>query len=160
MVKLSRGNPVIVDTDSEFLPDLAAIEKAITKNTKAILINSPNNPTGKVYPESSIISILDLAKKHNLAVVSDEIYKKFAYIKEKPFHSLMEYFHLYPEQHLVVVNGASKTYGMIGDRLGTIVWNKPELIEDIAITLGYRFASSPYLPQVAYDSIFKNYDEI
>lgn len=51
MVKLSRGVPVIVDTDKEFYPDLDAIEKAITKNTKAIIFNSPNNPSGKVYPE-------------------------------------------------------------------------------------------------------------
>lgn len=49
MVKLANGNEVLVDTDKDFLPDLAAIEAAITKDTKAILINSPNNPTGKVY---------------------------------------------------------------------------------------------------------------
>jgi aspartate/methionine/tyrosine aminotransferase len=49
MCQMANGNPILVDTDKDFLPDLERIEKAITNNTKAILINSPNNPTGKIY---------------------------------------------------------------------------------------------------------------
>lgn len=79
MVKLSWGVPVIVDTDASFLPDIAAIKKAITKNTKAIIMNSPNNPSGKVYPESLIKEIIGVARDSKLAVISDEIYEYFAY---------------------------------------------------------------------------------
>jgi aspartate aminotransferase len=105
------------------MPDLEAVEKAINKNTKAIIFNSPNNPTGKVYPEETIRDLIKLSGKHNLALISDEVYDRFTYIEGKPFHSLMEYYEEFPNQNLIVTNSASKTYGMIGDRLGYIVSN-------------------------------------
>lgn len=57
-------------------------------------MNSPNNPTGKVYPRATIEKLIKFAEKHNIAIISDEIYKKFTYNDEKPFISLKEYFHL------------------------------------------------------------------
>ncbi|KRX10513.1 Pyridoxal phosphate-dependent transferase [Pseudocohnilembus persalinus] len=160
MIKLSNGVPVIIDTDEQLQPDLKKIEEAITPNTRGILINSPNNPSGKIYPKETIRKIVEIAAKHNCAVISDEIYEKFSYIESKPHTTICSFYEDFPQVNLIQVNSASKTYGMIGDRIGYIISNQLDFIEDITITLGYRFASSPYLPQYAFDAVFSNWDEI
>lgn len=131
MVKLANGNEVLVDTDKDFLPDLATIEAAITPQTKAILINSPNNPTGKVYSKQTIQAVIDLARKHNMAVVSDEIYEKFVYHPQRTFHSLIEFFHENKDVLLITNTSPSKTYGMIGDRVGYTVSNQSDFNRDL-----------------------------
>jgi len=81
MIKLSGGTPIFVPTDEAngYDLDIAAIEKAITPNTKAIVICTPNNPTGAVYSYDSLKKLGELACKHDFYIISDEIYEKLVY---------------------------------------------------------------------------------
>jgi aspartate/methionine/tyrosine aminotransferase len=154
MIKLGQGLPVYVDTKDDFEPDLDKIEAKINEKTRGILINSPNNPTGKVYSDITIENIIKVARKHKVAVISDEVYEKFVYNDHKQFVPLSHFFEENPDVLLISNTSPSKTYGMIGDRIGYIMSNSEEFIKDIAISLGYRFASAPYISQVALDSVF------
>jgi aspartate aminotransferase len=117
MVALSGGTPVIVPTDEKnrFMPDPALVESLITPATKAILINSPANPTGMMYPEIVVTALGDLAQKHDLLVISDDIYDKLLYDGRRfsPFACLPGM-----QERTLLVNGVSKTYAMTGLRIG------------------------------------------
>lgn len=113
-IQLAGGVTVAVPTRAEdgFVPDPAAIAAAITPKTKAILVNSPSNPTGAVIPEATLKAIADLAEKHDLWLVSDELYEHIVY--EGSFTPVAKW---YPERTLVV-HGASKGYALTGWRIG------------------------------------------
>ena len=118
MVRMAWGEPVYVKTreEEEFLPTAAALEAAITPKTKALILNSPNNPNGCVYPEKLLREIADLAVKHGFYVISDEIYEKLIYDGQKhvSIASLGEAI----REQTIVVNGVSKSYAMTGWRIG------------------------------------------
>ncbi len=117
-IKLSGGIPVIVETKMEnnFLPAIEDIEKKITNRTKVIMINSPNNPTGAVYPESLLKEIGELAVKKGIFIISDEIYAPFIYSNTKHIGVV----NAYPDarENTIIVNGVSKAYSMTGWRIG------------------------------------------
>lgn len=116
MVRLAGGKPVIVRTDREgFGLSAAAIEKAITKKTKAIIINSPNNPTGRVYTLEELYGLAHIVQKRDILIISDEIYDKFLY-GEARHYSLASIPEL--KEYTLTVNGVSKTYCMTGFRIG------------------------------------------
>lgn len=96
-----------------FQLDLDEIEASITNRTKAIVINSPNNPTGAIYPESDLRKLAKIADKHNFYVISDEIYEHFVY--EGSHFSIGS---IYPDT--ITMHGFSKEYSMTGWRLGYI----------------------------------------
>ncbi|NMM65714.1 pyridoxal phosphate-dependent aminotransferase [Clostridium sp. P21] len=118
LVKLADGVPVFVETSeaNNFKYDIKDLEKAITDKTKIILVNSPNNPTGTVYTKEELIAIAELAKKHDLLILSDEIYEKLIYGNEKhvSFASLSEDAY----NRTITINGVSKSYSMTGWRIG------------------------------------------
>ena len=116
MVKLAEGVPVLVPVASDNKLDVDAVERAITPKTRIILINSPNNPTGAVYTEESLRRLADLAIKHDLFIISDEVYEKFIY-GTTPHISIAS---LSPEiwARTLTVNAFSKTYSMTGWRIG------------------------------------------
>lgn len=120
IIKLNGGVPVYVDTKAEkgFIPDINDIEKAVTSKTKAIIVNSPNNPTGAVYSEEEIRAVARLAQKYDLWIVSDEIYEKLVYDGKKhvSFASVSED----AKSRTFVVNGLSKAYAMTGWRIGYV----------------------------------------
>lgn len=120
LVKLADGVPVFVETKKEnnYKYTVEDLEKAVTDKTKAILINSPNNPTGTIYHEDELLKIADFAKKHNLLIVSDEIYEKLIYDGEK--HVSIASLNEDAFNRTLVINGVSKTYAMTGWRLGYI----------------------------------------
>lgn len=120
LVKLADGVPVFVETKKEnnYKYTVKDLEKAVTDKTKAILINSPNNPTGTIYHEDELLKIADFAKKHNLLIVSDEIYEKLIYDGEK--HVSIASLNEDAFNRTLVINGVSKTYAMTGWRLGYI----------------------------------------
>lgn len=119
------GKPVFIDTyKTGFIPEPSLIKKKINKKTKAIIINSPNNPTGTVYPLKVLKEIVKIARKFNLIVLSDEVYVDFIY--EGKFTSLIK---LYPEK-TVILRSFSKKYGMMGYKVGYMTGPK-ELIESI-----------------------------
>lgn len=104
---------VYVSTLPTFHPDIAALEAAITDKTKLIVINSPNNPSGAVYTEHELRSIAEIAARHDILIISDEIYEHFAY--ETNHFSIGS---IYP--NTITMNGFSKEYAMTGWRLGYI----------------------------------------
>ena len=118
-IRLARGNAVhyICDEKSDWLPDLADIRKKINKRTKGIVIISPNNPTGAVYPKEMIQQLVGIAEEHELVIFSDEIYDKILY-DDATFHSPA----CFNEKTLAVTfGGISKVYRACGFRSGWMV---------------------------------------
>jgi len=109
------GKLVAARCDKDFLPDIDSIEEAITDKTKAIIINSPNNPTGRVYPHKTLADLAGLLKKHpGILVISDEPYRRLAYDNiEVP-----SVLNIIPNS--VVVTSASKELSLAGERIGYI----------------------------------------
>ncbi|MBI3583221.1 MAG: pyridoxal phosphate-dependent aminotransferase [Nitrospinae bacterium] len=118
IVLLAGGTPVFVDTTEEegFLLTAEKFERAITKGTRALILNYPSNPTGATYDLDTLEEIAKVAVKHNIFVISDEIYEKILYtdIHHVSIASLNEKI----KELTVVVNGLSKAYSMTGWRLG------------------------------------------
>ncbi|AWK50906.1 aspartate aminotransferase [Clostridium beijerinckii] len=120
LVKLADGVPVYVETSKEnnYKYTICDLEKVITNKTKAILINSPNNPTGTIYHEEELLEIANFAKEHNLLIISDEIYEKLIYDGEE--HISIASLNEDAYERTMVINGVSKTYAMTGWRLGYV----------------------------------------
>ena len=116
-VQLAGGRPVLVPTLGH-QPDMAAIAKAIGPQTVALLINSPNNPTGAVYSPEVIEALGDFCRRHNLWLISDEAYRDFDFSGAEPF-SPFDVPRL--RERLITVRSFSKTYGMTGFRVGFAV---------------------------------------
>ncbi|AEE95865.1 pyridoxal phosphate-dependent aminotransferase [Mahella australiensis] len=131
LVKLADGVPVMVSADESnaFKTSADVLRKYINGRTKAILINSPNNPTGTVYAEEELKAIADLACEYDLVVVSDEIYEKLIYDDAK--HVSIASFNDDIKARTIVINGVSKTYAMTGWRIGYSASN-----EEIASIIG------------------------
>lgn len=123
MVKLADGVPVTLPTKEEnnFKATAAEYEAAITDKTRAIILNSPSNPTGMVYTEEELRAIADVAVRHNVYVVSDEIYEHLIYEGK---HTSIASFNEKIKDLTIIVNGVSKTYAMTGWRIGYTASNK------------------------------------
>lgn len=134
MVKLAEATPIVVDTTEDFHLDFDKLEKAITDKTKAIMINTPNNPTGAVYSEEELRQLADLAIKHDFYIISDEVYEKLVYESNKHFciASISEEV----KNRSIIVNGFSKAYAMTGWRLGYSAAND-EITNAIAAVQGH-----------------------
>ncbi len=115
-VYLSGGKPVhyLCDEEQNWAPSLEDIASKITKNTKAIVLINPNNPTGAVYSKECLLALAELADKHNLIIFSDEIYDKVLY-DETVHHSIAV---LRPDLFTVTFSGLSKNYRAAGFRTG------------------------------------------
>ncbi len=129
-------------TSADFQPNLSLVESSITNRTKMIIVNSPNNPSGAVYPEATLRKIAQIAKEHNLLVVSDEIYENFVYGDTKHF----SIGSIYP--NTLTMNGFSKEFAMTGWRLGYISGPK-DIIEAINELQQYTVMSSSSIAQYA-----------
>lgn len=119
LIKVNGGTPVTVYAKAEngFKITPEEIEVAVTDKTKAIIFNSPNNPTGAVYTEDELKAIMEVCVKHDLYVVSDEIYEKLIYSgKHVSLASLGEKAY----ERTFVINGMSKAYAMTGWRIGYV----------------------------------------
>ena len=118
MVKLAGAEPVLVPCKEEdgFALDLPAISSKVTSKTKAIIINTPNNPTGAVYAEESLRELAALAEKNDFYIISDEVYEKLIYggVKHFSVASISEAL----KNRVVTINGVSKAYSMTGWRIG------------------------------------------
>lgn len=118
MVKMADANPVFVNCteENEFKIEKEDLLKAITPKTKAIILNSPSNPTGAVYTRAELEEIAQIAIEHNIFVVADEIYEKLTYEGEK--HISIASLNEQIKDLTIVVNGMSKGYAMTGWRIG------------------------------------------
>jgi aspartate aminotransferase len=141
MVILAGGTPKLLMTDEKtgFKITAAQLQAAITPQSKALLINSPSNPTGGAYTESELRAIADVVEKSNLFVISDDVYEKFLYDSPKCPHILGLKPHL--RDRVLITNSVSKTYAMTGWRLGYAAGPK-ELISAIE-TLQSQSTSNP-----------------
>lgn len=117
IVKLLGGKPVIVDTFKEdFEPDINAIHKAINDHTKAIVLNSPNNPSGYVYNDAFLKELAEIAITNNILIFDDEAYRSLVYDGEYP--SIAKYC---SKEDIVIINSFSKEFAMTGWRVGYVV---------------------------------------
>ncbi len=132
MVMLAGGKPVIIDTNEKngFKLKPAQIKNAITNRTKAILINSPSNPTGATYTKKELEELVKVLLKYDIPVITDDIYEFFLYSNEKFYNvaNLSEEL----KKRTIVLNGVSKTYSMPGWRIGYMACDE-EIIKKIDI---------------------------
>ena len=123
LIKLADGMPVFVEgkEENDYKYTLESLNKVVNNNTKAIIINSPNNPTGTVYYIEELKEIAEFAKKHDLIIISDEIYEKLIYDGKK--HVSVASLSEDAYNRTIVINGFSKSYAMTGWRLGYAAGN-------------------------------------
>ncbi|MGM0547908.1 MAG: pyridoxal phosphate-dependent aminotransferase [Bacillota bacterium] len=118
LVKLAGGTPVLIETKAadRYKLKAAELKENITEKTKAIILNSPSNPDGHFYSNSELEKLVSVLIKHDIFVISDEIYDKLLYDKQE-FKSMVQ---LFPDlkARILVVNGMSKSYAMTGWRVG------------------------------------------
>jgi aspartate aminotransferase/aminotransferase len=141
LVKLMGARAVLIDTNPTFRIDIEAVRRAITPRTKAIVVNSPANPTGYMAGEVEVRGLAELARERNVALVSDEIYRLFCY--DAPFVSPARF-----NDQTIVIDGFSKTWAMTGWRVG---WaHGPSAVIDEMIKIQqYSFVCAPHPLQVA-----------
>ena len=110
-ISLAGGTPIVVDTYPDFRIDLDRVRAVLTPRTKAIVVNSPGNPTGVVHDRGTLRGLAHIAKERGILLLSDEVYRAFCY--DGPFSSPAEH-----NEETLVFDGFSKAYGMTGWRLG------------------------------------------
>jgi aspartate aminotransferase len=141
--------PVISDIDTGFaLPSFSEIEKLVTKKTRALFICNPNNPTGYLYSREELEQLKKMVLKHNLYLLSDEVYREFCY-DDAEHISVMELEGL--EEHAVMIDSVSKRYSECGLRIGMLVTRNARIIET-ALKFAQARLSPPSLGQVAAEA--------
>lgn len=151
--------------DGFALPSIEEFEKVITPKTKAIMICNPNNPTGYLYSKEELLLLGEIAKKHNLYLFADEVYREFCYDGKQHF-SVMEMEDL--SQHVILLDSVSKRYSACGARIGVII-SKNKQIMNAALRMAQARLCAPYFgqifgeaavdtPQEYFDKVAKEYD--
>lgn len=130
------ATPVYYNTYPDFRLKIDELESKRTEKTKVLLLNSPQNPTGTVYTEEEIKAVAEWAKKHNIFVISDEIYDRFVY--DLPHVSIKKYL----SEGTLVLGGMSKTWGMPGWRVGYALAPK-WLYEKMMVLQQFSFVCAP-----------------
>jgi len=142
MVRLAYGNPVIVKPrEGELLAKAADIEAHITSRTKAILLNSPNNPSGQVYPEDFIRRMVEICEERGVYLLMDDIYNRLVFDGLKAPSAFTFSKKPLNESVIVSINGVSKTFSMTGYRIGWSVAN--EAITQAMIKVQAQVSSCP-----------------
>ncbi len=146
LVKLTDGEPVMVPCGEDFALDVPAIRRAVTKRTKAVMINTPNNPTGAVYDRNSLEELADLAVEYDFYIISDEVYEKFIYNGKE--HVSPASFSEEVKRHTILINSMSKAYAMTGWRIGYMAADK-EVIRAVNVLQGQILSCVQSLSQKA-----------
>lgn len=155
MAKLCGAIPVpVYPEDGTFYPRIQDIEQVVTSYTKAVIINSPNNPTGAVYSEQFISDIVEFCEKRGLYLIMDDIYHRLIFDGQKRLNCYDYAKDLSDNSKLVVINGVSKAYAMTGFRIGWAVANK-QLIETMKNIQAHQTSGpSVVLQKAAAGAIF------
>lgn len=127
MIRLVGAKPIIVLPNSETLiPEFNDIERVVSPRTKAIIVNSPNNPSGRVFPEELIAKLVHLCETRDIYMICDDIYHKLVFdgIQATPATKFARKGADIENTRLILVNGVAKTYGMTGFRIGWAVASK------------------------------------
>ncbi|MEZ6143107.1 MAG: aminotransferase class I/II-fold pyridoxal phosphate-dependent enzyme [Zavarzinella sp.] len=149
LIAIAGGVPVIIDTYPDFQIDVEKVRAAITPRTKMIIFSSPANPTGITTPRETLQALVELAKEHQILLVSDEIYRAFWY--DGPFCSASEF-----DENVLVVDGFGKTYAVTGWRLG-FAHGPAKLIDKMATAQQFTFVCAPQPFQLAAEAML-DYD--
>lgn len=153
--------PIYSSIDTGFaLPDISEFEKAITPRTKAILICNPNNPTGYLYSEEEMETLRQIVLKHDIFLISDEVYREFCY-EDAIHHSALKLKGI--EDHVILIDSASKRFSACGIRIGRMITKNKELLS-AAMKFAQARLSPPTFGQVAGEAALNSpqsyYDEI
>ncbi|MDX1765531.1 MAG: aminotransferase class I/II-fold pyridoxal phosphate-dependent enzyme, partial [Candidatus Saccharimonadales bacterium] len=152
-VEVAGGKAVFVETTKKFDLDVSAISNAITKKTKAIVINSPNNPTGKIYSRKPLDALAELVNLHDVTLVSDDIYSRLVYSElYLPLNSEID------PAKLVIVNGFSKSQALTGWRIGYCI-SSQDLQSKISSLLSHTNGNAPVTSQHAAIAALEREDE-
>jgi len=134
MVKMCYGIPVIVTPeDGSFHPRMKDIEQKVSSYTKAVIVNSPNNPSGIMYKEEFIAEIVDFCERKGIYCIMDDIYHKLIFDGRKPISAYKYTNKDIENSKVIVVNGISKLYGMTGFRIGWTI--APKALTEIMINV-------------------------
>jgi len=153
--------PVISKIEDNFaLPPIEEFEKLITPKTKAILICNPGNPTGYIYSKEEIQKLTTIVKKHDIFLISDEVYREFAYDGVKHYSILQEES---LADNAIVIDSVSKRYSMCGARIGCLVSKNKEVVKT-ALKFAQARLSPPTLAQIAAEAALETpqsyFDEV
>ncbi|MBU1853534.1 MAG: pyridoxal phosphate-dependent aminotransferase [Candidatus Omnitrophica bacterium] len=149
MVRLASARPIIIETDEEsnFKISPAKLNNSVTKKTKALILNSPSNPTGCVYNKDELAKIAEIALKHNILVISDEIYEKIIFEGRK--HVSIATIDENIFKNTIVVNGVSKSFSMTGWRIGYLASCNGELMTAIKNLQSHSTSNPASISQAA-----------
>jgi len=149
MAKLCGAIPVPAHTeDGSFYPRLKDIEDRVGSYTKAVIINSPNNPSGAMYSEEFISDVVQFCEKKDLYLIMDDIYHRLIFDGKKRLNAYDYAKNLDENSKLIIINGVSKQYAMTGFRIGWAVANK-KLIEAMSNIQGHQTSGPSVLLQKA-----------
>jgi len=122
IIKMCLGRPVVVTPeDGTFTPRFEDIERAVTSYTRAIIVNSPNNPSGVIYPPELIEKLVDLCESRGIFMICDDIYHKLTFDGNRAIPAYHFTKKELEDSNIIVVNGVAKLYGMTGFRVGWVV---------------------------------------
>ncbi len=143
--------PSTIDTGFA-LPPMEEFEKKITDKTRAIIICNPGNPTGYLYTKEELQKLAEIALKHDIVIISDEVYREYVY-DGKQQHSILEFPEL--KDHAIVIDSESKRYSMCGARIGCLI-TRSEKIRNAAILFAQARLSPVLLGQIAATAAHHN----
>lgn len=152
MMILSQGFvPVFYNLNPEagFTPDWSDLEKKVSSKTKAILVNTPSNPTGAVFNEATVRKFMEFAVEHDLYVISDEVYDAIVF---EGCHTTLKKFDT--DGRVILINAASKKYAMTGWRIGYAIANK-DIVASMAQTMITLIGNATSVAQKAYEAAIK-----
>ncbi len=157
-IKMAGAVPAIVETTEEtrFKMTAEMLEKAITPNTKALILTNPSNPTGMLYSRQELEAIAEVVVRHDLYVISDEIYDQLVYVGEFTcFASLGEEV----KQRTITINGASKSFAMTGWRIGFAAANE-EITKAMANYLSHSTGNPSSVSQYAALEAYRSEEDL
>ncbi|SER12472.1 aspartate aminotransferase [Gracilibacillus ureilyticus] len=157
-IKLAEGKPVFVDAleENEFKLTPEQLENAITEKTKAVIINSPSNPTGVMYEKEELQALGEVCLKHDIFIVSDEIYEKLTYTATEHV-SIAELSDSLKEK-TIIINGVSKSHSMTGWRIGYAVGNS-SIIKAMTNLASHSTSNPTSISQVAAEAAYTGTQE-
>jgi aspartate aminotransferase len=122
IIRMCLGRPVIVTPeDGTFTPRFEDIERAVTSYTRAIIVNSPNNPSGAIYPPALIEKLVDFCERKGIFLICDDIYHRLTFDHKEAIPAIRFAKKDVEGSHVIIVNGVAKLYGMTGFRVGWVV---------------------------------------
>ena len=143
--------PSTIDTGFA-LPSIEEFEKKITDKTRAIIICNPGNPTGYLYTREELEKLSQIALKHDIVIISDEVYREYVYDRKQQ-HSMLEFKEL--KDHCIIIDSESKRYSMCGERIGFMV-TRSKKIHDAAMLFAQARLSPVLLGQIAATAAHHN----